>query len=103
MKNNIKINLEQFYKQYNLQERNYNLIISSPNGYGKFEFIEAVMEKYFQNHNVNVKSDVFAHPDVYYLSLSIIYHCPLYHYLSSIQSSFSLKHTRSLARIELPF
>ena len=71
MKNNIKINLEQFYKQYNLQERNYNLIISSPNGYGKFEFIEAVMEKYFQDHNISVKSDVFAHPDVYYLSLPL--------------------------------
>ena len=71
MKNNIKINLKQFYKQYNLQERNYNLIISSPNGYGKFEFIEAVMEKYFQDHNISVKSDVFAHPDVYYLSLPL--------------------------------
>ena len=36
--NNIKINIDQFKLQYDFSKRNYNIIVHSPNGTGKYDF-----------------------------------------------------------------
>ena len=67
----MKDTVDQFYNQYPLNKSNYNIIISSPNGTGKYEFVELIIKKYYRiNYGIELK-DIHLSPDIYYLSLPL--------------------------------
>lgn len=68
--NSINANIDIFFSQYNFTKRNYNIIVSSDNGTGKFDFIEAIIQKYFNNLNVKINNLISA-PDILYISLPL--------------------------------
>jgi len=67
----IKKNQEEFLDQYSLEKRNYNIIVSGIDGSGKFEFLESIIQEYFNKNQLKFNSNLFYNPDVYHLSLPI--------------------------------
>tara|TARA_B100001996_G_scaffold66573_1_gene48289 strand:+ start:2882 stop:3853 length:972 start_codon:yes stop_codon:yes gene_type:complete len=67
---NLEKNTNLFLKQYNLEKRNYNIIIHGKNGLGKFDFIINILNNYFKKNNITTM-DPLTHPDTYYLSLPL--------------------------------
>ena len=68
--NNLEKHTDLFFKQYNLEKRNYNIIVHGKNGLGKFDFIINILNNYFKKNNIAI-TDFFTHPDTYYLSLPL--------------------------------
>jgi len=69
--NNIKINIDQFKLQYDFSKRNYNIIIHSPNGTGKYDFIESLIQEYYILKNIVIPGEVMSSPDIHYIALPI--------------------------------
>ena len=68
---NIKRNIDQFKLQYDFSKRNYNIIVHSPNGTGKYDFIESLIQEYYAMKNIVIPGEVMSSPDIYYISLPI--------------------------------
>ena len=69
--NNIKINIDQFKLQYDFSKRNYNIIVHSPNGTGKYDFVESLIKEYYDMKSISVPGEIMLSPDVYYISLPL--------------------------------
>ena len=67
--NNIKKNIDQFKMRYDFSKRNYNIIIHSPNGTGKYDFIESLIKEYYTLKNITISGEVMLSPDIHYISL----------------------------------
>ena len=68
---NIKNNIDQFKSQYDFSKRNYNIIIHSPNGTGKYDFIESLIKEYYTLKNITISGEVMLSPDIHYISLPL--------------------------------
>ena len=68
---NIKKNIDQFKFQYDFSKRNYNIIIHSPNGTGKYDFIESLIKEYYTLKNITISGEVMLSPDIHYISLPL--------------------------------
>ena len=69
--NNIKKNIDQFKLRYDFSKRNYNIIIHSPNGTGKYDFVEALIKEYYDAKNIIVPGEIISSPDIHYVSLPL--------------------------------
>ena len=67
----LENNYERFTDQYDFTKRNYNIIIHSPSASGKYEFINHILEKYYNSHNIRYSQDIQINPDILYLSLPL--------------------------------
>lgn len=65
----LQKNINQFKSQYNFSKRNYNIIIHSPNGTGKYDFIEFLIKDYYEKNKITIPEDIISSPDVFYVSL----------------------------------
>ena len=68
---NIKKNIDQFKYQYDFSKRNYNIIIHSPNGTGKYDFTESLIQEYYHMKSIVVPGEIMSSPDIYYISLPL--------------------------------
>ena len=59
----LENNYERFTDQYDFTKRNYNIIIHSPSASGKYEFINHILEKYYNSHNIQYSQDIQINPD----------------------------------------
>ena len=68
---NIKRNINQFKLRYDFSKRNYNIIIHSPNGTGKYDFTESLIQEYYNMKSIVVPGEIMSSPDIYYVSLPL--------------------------------
>jgi len=69
--NNLERNTKQFKSQYDFSKRNYNIIINSPNGTGKYDFVVSMIEDYYKVNNIIIPGNIMSSPDIMYISLPI--------------------------------
>ena len=68
---NLKQNLDLFLSNYNFDKSNYNFIIQGSNNLEKFDFVESIIDHYY-NNILNIKIDnILGSPDVINLSLPL--------------------------------
>ena len=68
---NLKQNLDLFLSNYNFDKSNYNFIIQGSNNLEKVDFVESIIDHYY-NNILNIKIDnILGSPDVINLSLPL--------------------------------
>ena len=51
-------NLDIFFQSYDLTKSNYNIIIHSPNGTGKYDFVISLIGEYYKNNKISLSDDI---------------------------------------------
>tara|TARA_B100000530_G_scaffold116593_2_gene72630 strand:+ start:117 stop:1097 length:981 start_codon:yes stop_codon:yes gene_type:complete len=64
-------NLDIFFQSYDLTKSNYNIIIHSPNGTGKYDFVISLIGEYYKNNKISLSDDILSSPDILYISLPL--------------------------------
>lgn len=68
---NVKKNIDSLFQRYDFTKNNYNIIIHSPNGTGKYDFVIALINEYYKNNKIPLPGDILSSPDILYISLPL--------------------------------
>ena len=88
-------NLDIFFQSYDLTKSNYNIIIHSPNGTGKYDFVISLIGEYYKNNKIPLSDDILTSPDILYISL------PLFDKSSKIIRVYKVKVQASSSEISI--